>query len=213
MPSRALKVLKAVWAALAWLLFLTGVIGCDSLPTHAAGGPDAAPAEVAPLSDDAAIDTAPHSDDAPVEAAPHSDDAPVEAAPRPAFESYQEVEYIYMGTPSYVPVYELQIAATGEVFVASGIRELKPALVGRATAAEIATLAEIATRPETLAAFPRTDRIGCPLLADGYDEISLAVQGLPTFKRSDACGLADLQSQAHLIRDNAGARAADGGTD
>jgi hypothetical protein len=198
MPSRALKVLKAVWAALAWVLFLTGVIGCDPLPTHAAGGADAATAEVAPRADDAAS-----------EVAPRSDDAPVEAAPRPAFESYQEVEYIYMGTPSYVPVYELQIAATGEVFVASGIRELKLALVGRATAAEIATLAEIATRPETLAAFPRTDRTGCPLLADGYDEISLGVQGLPTFKRSDACGLAELQAQAHLVRDNASARGAD----
>ena len=203
MPRYTLKLRKDCWTALAGVVFLTGVIGCQGSPTHAGANADAAP--MGSDATDAILTGSDAADAGPA----NSDAAGTEPAPRPTFESYDEVLYVYMGT--FTPFGELLITAEGDVYTASG-KALTRGLVGRATKDEMDTFVEIATRPATLAAFALTDTTGCGVLADGYDELSLTIKDMPVYKRHNACpGLTELQNQAHAVLSNVSARARDAG--
>jgi hypothetical protein len=152
MPRRTLKLRTDCWAALAWVLLLTGVIGCKGSPKHAGANADAAAmgsdaattgsdagptgsdagpsgSDAGPMSSDATDAVLTGSDAADAGRA-DSDAAATEVAPRPTFESYDEVLYIYMGT--FTAFGELSITAEGDVYTASG-KPLTGGLVGRAT--------------------------------------------------------------------------------
>jgi hypothetical protein len=217
-----MKVLRVCWAALAWGLFLGGVIGCQRTPIQGGPTPDDAwmDSEAGTTRSDADLggsDAGPAGPDAtsPVDAAasdasPAASDTAADIGPRPAFESYDEVLYVYTGT--YTRFQELLITSEGDVYAASG-SSTPVALVGRATKEEMDTFVEIATRPITLAAFALTDTTGCGPVADGYDELSLTIKDMPVYQRRNACpGLAELQNQAHIIRSNVTVRARDAGS-
>jgi hypothetical protein len=171
MPRAIRVVLKACWATLAALLFITGLIGCD-------GNTGATPADAASqVADDGS---------------------------RPNFESFQAVMSYYdfgAGITRQLPA--LSILYTGDVNA--------PPTSGLATPAELAAFADLASRPETIAAFARTDQ--CPAIGDGGDDVTLKMKDGPTYMRSASCdGVIDLVSAARTLGNAVRARAADGGS-
>ncbi len=156
MPRGLLKVLKACWTALAWLLLVAGVIGCD-------GGARA---------------TAP-------------------GAARTEFESFQELLSYYDFVSQRTETKSvISIHVSGDV-----------ANAGRATPAEIAAFAEVATRPATIAAFAAVGQ--CPAIGDGADEVTLTLAGGRTYMRSSTCtDLEPVVSAARELAETVRARAA-----
>jgi hypothetical protein len=180
MPRPLVAILKACWAALAWVLFLSGVIGCDDGPHRDRGAflsdTDSGNVDVGA---DGGVDT---------------------GAWRGTFVWFRKTTHPDFGNPSFI---NFSIDASGNV---------EPG-VGPATPEEIARFAELATRPETFAAFMSNERCEPQFgLADAHVDYTLKLEDQAAYSREDGCpGIAPIVQAAAALQQAVAARHAEAG--